>query len=429
MLMFIDFCTSHWLLPWLLPCLLGIGMGYLLGLGSGKKETIIEEKIVYKDKIVYQDKIIYKDAPVKAGVATTGTSHTKAKAQIPKESPATSAKKADKEDDYLACKEYEGREISDKENNVALFKHDMDQQFYFGLYNSDNSVKLRSEGFKTAQERDQELSGVLKFHDNDSMYKILTKGKYSMRVLYDKKGREVGRSCLITNKTKTGVKDTPKAATTNEKANLFSSTEGSIKKPSIYSKLKTDNLQIVEGIGPKMDEVMKKHGVNSWKKLSAETPEGLRTILDKENPTRYRIIDPTTWPEQARLASEDDWDGLVKYQKRLDTGRVDVGDGATDAKIEKLLIKMGLLKKWKQDDLKAIEGIGPKIEVLLNEAGIITWSTMSKTSVADIQKVLDKAGTRYKLADPGSWPKQAEFAAAGRWDDLQEYQEFLVGRK
>lgn len=178
-----------------------------------------------------------------------------------------------------------------------------------------------------------------------------------------------------------------------------------------------------------MDEVMKKHGVNSWKKLSAETPEGLRTILDKENPTRYRIIDPTTWPEQARLASEDDWDGLVKYQKRLDTGRVDVGDGATDAKIEKLLIKMGLLKKWKQDDLKAIEGIGPKIEGLLKEAGIITWSTMSKTSVADIQKVLDKAGTRYKLADPGSWPKQAEFAAAGRWDDLQEYQEFLVGGK
>ena len=425
MLLFIDFCDCHWLLPWLLPFLLGALLGWLLGSRSGKKETVIEEKIVYKDKIVYQDKIIYKDAPAKTAVAAVASSAAaSSKAKTPSKS-----KNTDKEDDYLSCKEYENREVSDKKNNVVMFKHDSDGQYYFALYNDDGSVKLRSEGFRTAKERDQELSGVLKYHDDVSMYKTITKGKYSMRVLYDKTGREVGRSCLITKQAKPKAPKKAKPTAKAEAANLFTDGGSTKKKPSIYSKLKNDNLQVVEGIGPKMDEVMKKHGIKTWKELSSKTPEELRAILDKENPTRYRIIDPTTWPEQARLANEGDWEGLIKYQKRLDTGRIDVGDGATDAKVEKLMIKMGLLKKWKKDDLKAIEGIGPKIAGLLNDAGIKTWEALSKTSVADIQSILDKAGSRYKLADPGSWPKQAEFAAAGRWDDLQEYQDFLVGGK
>jgi predicted flap endonuclease-1-like 5' DNA nuclease len=434
MLMFIDFCTCHWLLPWLLSGLLGIVLGYLLGLGRGKKETFIEEKIVYKDKIVYQDKIIYKESPSKgeaAQIVSSGGAQNE-KVNQGSKSPTTADKKKDKEDDYLSCNEYEGKEINDKENNVAMFKHDGDGQFYFAIYNPDNSVKIRSEGFKTAKERDQELSGVLKFHEDEAMYKTLTRGRYSMKVLYDASGREVGRSCLITKETKAAPKSKsstkPKASESNsESADLFSGAVAKGKKPSIYSKLKNDNLQIVEGIGPNMDEVLKKYNINTWKELASNSPEDLRAILDKENPTRYRIIDPTTWPEQARLANTDDWEGLIKYQKRLDTGRIDVGDGATDAKVEKLLIKMGLLKKWKKDDLKAIEGIGPKIEGLLKDAGMNTWEKLSKTSVKDIQAVLDEAGPRYKLADPGSWPKQAEFAFHGRWDDLQEYQDFLVG--
>lgn len=105
-------------------------------------------------------------------------------------------KSEDKEDDYLITKEYEGHPVNDKENNVALFKHE-NGQYYFALYNADGSVKLRSEGFETAKNRDQELSGVLKYHNDESMYSIIQKGKYSMRVLKDKNGNEVGRSGLI----------------------------------------------------------------------------------------------------------------------------------------------------------------------------------------------------------------------------------------
>ena len=131
-------------------------------------------------------------------------------AAVPKAAPE---KPKDKEDDYLACKEYEGRVVNDKVNRVALFKHEGDSQYYFALYDENNDVKLRSEGFRTAKERDEELSGVLKYHDNKDMYKRITRGKYYMDVLYDKTGREVGRSCLKTVKAAAPIGGVAKAAT------------------------------------------------------------------------------------------------------------------------------------------------------------------------------------------------------------------------
>jgi uncharacterized protein YegP (UPF0339 family) len=101
----------------------------------------------------------------------------------------------DVEDDYLPCKDYEGRTINDKVNNVAMFKHD-NGQYYFAIYNAGGKVRLRSEGFKTAQDRDKELSGALKNLNNKDMYSTIRKGNYWMSVLKDNKGREVGRSCL-----------------------------------------------------------------------------------------------------------------------------------------------------------------------------------------------------------------------------------------
>ena len=103
----------------------------------------------------------------------------------------------DKEDDYLLCQEYENHKINDKKNNVAFFKHE-DDQYYFVIYKSDGTVRLRSEGFRTIGERDSELSDALKHLENAEMYETVTKGKYSLHILRDETGREVGRSCLET---------------------------------------------------------------------------------------------------------------------------------------------------------------------------------------------------------------------------------------
>lgn len=105
-------------------------------------------------------------------------------------------KPKDKEDDYLPCKEYHGHTVNDKINNIAFFKHS-DGQYYFAVYYPDGKVRLRSEGFRSSNERDVELSGVLKYLNEESAYTKLEQGDYYMWVLKDKSGREVGRSCLL----------------------------------------------------------------------------------------------------------------------------------------------------------------------------------------------------------------------------------------
>ena len=98
-------------------------------------------------------------------------------------------------DDYLACREYENRAITDAKNNVAVFKH-TDDQHYFVIYNKGGTIRLRSEGFKTVEDLNVELTLALKHLDNESMYSILRRGEYYLKVLKDETGREVGRGCL-----------------------------------------------------------------------------------------------------------------------------------------------------------------------------------------------------------------------------------------
>jgi predicted flap endonuclease-1-like 5' DNA nuclease len=191
-----------------------------------------------------------------------------------------------------------------------------------------------------------------------------------------------------------------------------------------FGRLESNNLQIIEGIGPKMESVLHENGVHTWAELSGKSNSDLRTILDKYG-DKYRIIDPNDWADQAKLAANGKWNDLIALQKGLGST---TGD-ETDSKLEKVMIKLGLLKQWKQDDLKAVEGIGPKIEGILQAAGINTWAGLASTTVDKLRSLLSDAGDRYKLADPGTWPKQADMAAKGQWDELEKYQDYLQGGK
>jgi len=79
------------------------------------------------------------------------------------------------------------------------------------------------------------------------------------------------------------------------------------------------------------------------------------------------------------------------------------------------------------DDLKRIEGIGPKIEVLLRDGGIHTYVDLSTSSTQSIQEILAAAGSRYQMHDPSTWPEQAGLAADERWDDLDALKSDLDG--
>lgn len=81
----------------------------------------------------------------------------------------------------------------------------------------------------------------------------------------------------------------------------------------------------------------------------------------------------------------------------------------------------------KEDDLKIIEGVGPKIEKLLKDAGIHSYQDVVNAPVEKIREILDAAGSNFKLADPSTWGKQAKLADEGKWDELKELQDKLKG--
>ncbi|MFK7937502.1 MAG: 50S ribosomal protein L27, partial [Saprospiraceae bacterium] len=85
-------------------------------------------------------------------------------------------------------------------------------------------------------------------------------------------------------------------------------------------------------------------------------------------------------------------------------------------KTEKIALPSG--KKFKVDDLKIVEGIGPKIEQLLNEGGINTWQELADSKVETLQGILDAAGSRYRVHNPSTWAQQAQLCVDGNWTEL-----------
>lgn len=80
----------------------------------------------------------------------------------------------------------------------------------------------------------------------------------------------------------------------------------------------------------------------------------------------------------------------------------------------------------KPDDLKKVEGIGPKIAETLNAAGIMTFAELAATTSEKIAEIIaDVRGNH--VTD--TWPAQAKLAAEGKWDELKKWQDELDGGK
>ena len=86
-------------------------------------------------------------------------------------------------------------------------------------------------------------------------------------------------------------------------------------------------------------------------------------------------------------------------------------------------------KAAKGDDLKLIEGIGPKGEEVLHAAGIKTFADLAGTSAEKIKEILDASEGHFNAADTTTWAQQAQMAAEGKFDELKAWQEELKGGK
>jgi predicted flap endonuclease-1-like 5' DNA nuclease len=81
-----------------------------------------------------------------------------------------------------------------------------------------------------------------------------------------------------------------------------------------------DDLEIIEGIGPKIADLLRTAGVRTFIQLAGMQPSAIQPILDAAGPN-YKLADPQTWPEQAALAAHNRWSDLKALQDALTAGR------------------------------------------------------------------------------------------------------------
>lgn len=82
-----------------------------------------------------------------------------------------------------------------------------------------------------------------------------------------------------------------------------------------------DDLQKIEGIGPKVEEALKAAGFTSYAAIAKSRPEELQTILGMIEGGHFNAVDTTTWPEQAQMAKDGKWDELKEWQDKLQGGK------------------------------------------------------------------------------------------------------------
>lgn len=101
---------------------------------------------------------------------------------------------------------------------------------------------------------------------------------------------------------------------------LVKQAQDALKAKASAPKVVADDLVKIEGVGPKINELLKAAGIVTFAQLASTTVARLKEILAAGG-SRFRTWDPTTWPEQAALAAKGDWEAFNKLTKELVAGR------------------------------------------------------------------------------------------------------------
>lgn len=401
-----DFCDFWWILPWLLPFLLGLGLGWAWWANWKNKYSKLESDYTsLNSKHSRCSTDLDESNRLRMKLEEDLNLNKKAHGDLQLQLSTLKAQKAD--DSKLKTLQSDLALMSSSNEKI---KSDLDE-----CKSSNKTLKSElDQNVNNVANLQKELDALKKTNED-----LETKNKALLTDI-STKDSELGKltsslaaaTALAAKQSEAKEIEKPKAAT----------------RPSPFAKLKEDNLQIIEGIGPKMESVLHDANINSWSKLGTLSSDEVRSILDSHG-DKYKIIDPTTWPQQAKLAADGKWEELIQLQKELDGGSENA-IGLTDSKLEKLIqTSSSKYKKYKKEDLTIVEGIGPKISELLHNAGINNWNDLANSTADRIKEILDAAGSRFKLAEPRTWPQQAKLADEGKWNELEDLQDKLDGGK
>ena len=77
-----------------------------------------------------------------------------------------------------------------------------------------------------------------------------------------------------------------------------------------------DDLTILEGIGPKIEDLLRANGIDSFVKVACLGVDDLLAILERGGPS-FSLTNPESWAPQALLASENRWAELKQLQREM----------------------------------------------------------------------------------------------------------------
>ncbi len=70
--------------------------------------------------------------------------------------------------------------------------------------------------------------------------------------------------------------------------------------------------------------------------------------------------------------------------------------------------KVTTAKTVKMTDLKVIDGIGPKMERILNTGGIKSIDALAKSTISKVEKAIEKSGSSFRGINAEAWLTQAK---------------------
>ena len=118
------------------------------------------------------------------------------------------------------------------------------------------------------------------------------------------------------------TEETASEETTNDGETATATTEMEEQPPVPAQPVVPDDLQKIEGIGPKISALLNNVGVLTYQQLASKSYDELQDIIDDAGP-RFRIARPKSWPQQAALAAQGRWDDLKDLQARMRGGVLD----------------------------------------------------------------------------------------------------------
>jgi predicted flap endonuclease-1-like 5' DNA nuclease len=165
-----------------------------------------------------------------------------------------------------------------------------------------------------------------------------------------------------------------------------------------------------------------KGGYRFRKLFSLETPKR-KTVEKKAPKTAKKAVEALDAKTRVSKVAEKvaEVDAKVKTVKKAGTKKVVAKKTVTKKTVAK--------KTVEKSDLKVIDGVGPKLESILNDGGIFTFDQLATAKFETVKGILEAAGPRYKMHDPNTWAAQAKLAAAGKMDELEALQTKLKANK